>query len=1311
MSGAESALLSIRTEGGLLPTELLHRVRGMESDLPRMKPEDYHLVGERLEDAMNRAWARLKGVYREFRERLGETEGAAAVGLTRDRWLLPLFQALDYGRLNRTSGLTADGQPFAISHAWGSSPIHLLGWGVPLDVRSAGVAGASKASPHGLVQDFLNRSDDHLWGFVSNGRTLRVLRDHLSLTRQAYVEFDLEAIFEGDQWFDFQLLWLVCHESRVQAERPELCALEAWFEAARNQGVRALDQLRTGVEAAIEHLGTGFVAHRANGALQARLESGELNTQDLYRQVLRLVYRLIFLFVAEERGVLLDPAADPAARARYERFYSTRALRDLADRRGGTGHGDRWQALKVVMEQLRTGGPELGLPALGSFLWSSEALPDLLGAQLANEHLLAAIRPLSRLEDTKQNQSWRVSWRNVGAEELGSVYESLLERHPEVHARAGRFSLRTAAGNDRKTTGSYYTPSSLVDCLLDSALDPVLEETVKGKQPADAEKALLALTVCDPACGSGHFLVAAARRIARRLAQVRSGDVEPSPEATRHALRDVVGRCLYGVDVNPMAVELCKVSLWMEAVEPGRPLSFLDGHIQCGNALLGTTPALMARGIPDNAWAPITGDDKEVAKRLKKRNRDESRNQETMYGLWAADSAGSATYLDLASRAAMVEDRPDSDLAAVQEKEAAWERVVRSNEARQAKFLADAWCASFVWPKTEEFEDAAPTDGMWRRMRRDPTGAPKMSVVAVRKVTREHAFFHWHLAFPHVFGRSVEEFAKADTTGWTGGFDVVFGNPPWDSLIFREAEFFAIARPDIAAASTAAIRKRLIRALASDDPILFSAFADEARRTAGANSFARDSGAYPLTGIGRVNLYALFAERARDLVRLGGRIGQILPSGIVTDHSTKLLFQAVVESGELKSFLDFENRSGIFSSVHRSFKFGLITLARGGGDGDGLTAEFAFFSTSIQEAQDLDRRFSLTAGEIQELNPISLTCPIFRSRRDAEITKKIYRAVPVLARSGWEIDLRRFLNSADDSADFSEERGEGRIPLYQAKYFHHYNHRWATHEHGRDRRVLEAEWRSAEFHLNPRFWYSSKLAEQRFGTAWGFPWVLAWRRIARSTDERTMIATVLPSRAVPDTAKVFVLPNSRSRLVPSLVSNLSSFAFDYVVRQKVGGTDMSAFIVEQLPVLGAECLTNHVAWSTSTAVRDWLSPRSAELIYTAWDLQPFANDVGWHGPPFHWDEERRFTIRAELDAAFFHLYRIERGDVDYIMDTFPIVKKKDVKAHGSYRTKTAILHIYDRMQQAIDTGVPYETVLDPPPAHPSLAHPPRYAAS
>lgn len=681
---------TIRTEGSLLPADILQRIAEGDGDLEGLKPTDYHLVeGERLNEAISRSWNRLLAIWKSFKagiDRLPEKDFGTT--LTRERWLLPLFEELHYGRLSTSKAVDIEGKSYPVSHFWQQAPIHLIGCNVDIDRRTAGAAGAARVSPHGLVQEFLNRSDDHLWAFVANGLRLRILRDNVSLTRQAFVEFDLAGMMDGEVYSDFILLWLLCHQSRVEVpegKTPEHCWLEKWSQTAQRRGTRALDQLRSGVEEAVKALGSGFISHPANTELKDKLRAGTLDKQEYYRQLLRLAYRLIFLFVAEDRDLLLSPKADPEVKECYTRYYSTARLRTLAGKKRGTRHCDLWRVLALVFDKLGSneGCPKLALPPLGSFLWSKDAAPDLQGCDMANRDLLEAIRALAFTVEGSVLRA--VDYKNLGSEELGSIYESLLELHPSMNLDVGVFELSTAAGHERKTTGSYYTPTCLVNCLLDSALEPVLDEAVKKHDP---EKAILDLKVCDPATGSGHFLIAAAHRIAKRLAAIRTGDEEPSPEALRTALRDVIAHCIYGVDMNPMAVELCKVSLWLEALEPGKPLSFLDHHIKCGNSLLGTTPALLKKGVPDDAFKPIEGDDKQLCSAYKKQNKEERKKQK--YFVFGEEEKGPWDQLgNLAAAVVQLDQIPDDNLASIQKKQQRYAELVKSSGYKFGHLLAD----------------------------------------------------------------------------------------------------------------------------------------------------------------------------------------------------------------------------------------------------------------------------------------------------------------------------------------------------------------------------------------------------------------------------------------------------------------------------------------------------------------------------------------------------------------------------------------------------------------------------------------------
>lgn len=691
---------TVRSEGGLLPADLLTRVAALDASLGGLAPEDYHLApGERLGEAIARSWARLTAAWELFvreRDLLGADEHAGA--LTRDRWLLPLFAELGYGRLVRGPAVELGERSYPVFAQWQNTPIHLVGAGVELDRRTKGVAGAAQQSPHSLVQELLNRSPERLWGLVTNGLVMRLLRDNVSLTRQAYVEFDVEGIFSTEGYADFALLWLCCHQSRVEAEQPEDCWLEQWMETAQREGMRALGELRDGVERAIEALGRGFLAHPANRELQVALRDGTLGGQDFYRELLRVVYRLLFLFVAEDRDVLLLPNDGTVerrrARERFASFYGTERLRRLAARRRGGRAHDLWEQIKLVAGWMFDAGqPLLALPALGSALWDPGTTSHVSAARLGNEAFLDAVRALSWIDEGRRT----VDFRNLGAEEMGSIYESLLELHPIIDRQAAQFSLDSAVGHERKQTGSYYTPTGLIAALLDTALDPLID---RASRESDPERALLAITVCDPACGSGHFLIAAANRIAKRLAAVREQDPEPSPRAVRHALRDVISRCVFGVDVNPMAVELCKFALWMEALEPGRPLSFLDMQIRPGNALVGAVPGGVERGIPNSAFEVIRGDDfgclepepKPYVTRLRQRNARELAGVMTLF-----DTDGDES--QLAHHAADIAALPDDDLRGIAAKKSGYSRIRDSQAFRRLSAAADVWTAAALAEK------------------------------------------------------------------------------------------------------------------------------------------------------------------------------------------------------------------------------------------------------------------------------------------------------------------------------------------------------------------------------------------------------------------------------------------------------------------------------------------------------------------------------------------------------------------------------------------------------------------------------------
>lgn len=1340
-----------------------------------------------------------------------------------------------------------------------------------------------------LVQEYLNAEDKALWGIATDGVTLRILRDNSSLTRPAWIEADIARILGERMFADFSVLWLLLHESRFGRAGAAAtdCPLERWREAARAEGVTARKRLRDGVEAALAALGSGFLKAADNSELRQAITSGTLTQQAYFQELLRLVYRFIFLFTAEDRNLLHPPGAPESARRLYADGYSVGRLRDRAVRRTAYDrHYDLYEGMKLIAGRLATGEPKLALPALGG-LFMPATTPYLDKARLANRDLLAALYRLAWLEVDRRRE--RVNWRDMETEELGSVYESLLELTPRLSEGATAFSFAEGAeakGNARKTSGSYYTPDSLVELLLDSALNPVIDAAIQA-HPGKEVGAILDLDVIDPACGSGHFLLAAARRLANRIAQFQSPGA-PSAEDYRHALREVSRHCLYGVDRNPMAVELCKVALWIETLEPGKPLSYLDGRIRCGDSLIGVFDfEALEGGIPEEAYKALTGDSKEVSRYFSAWNRQVRKDKTAQaYVQHFKDQFGV-----LARTAASIDSMPEDDVAEVQRKAEADNTRRRTAGSQHLKVACDLFVAAFFLPKIGPVPDnrntvTIPTSqhlglALAGKGLYPPLEAHAMDVAA------RIAAFHWHLEFPEVFAK--------------GGFDCVVGNPPWERMKLQEQEFFAARAPDIAAAANKAARERLIATLAAEgasdaDRRLYADFQFAKREAEAASLFARSSGRYPLTGTGDVNTYALFAEHFTRLAADGGavveepkpayrslaamiadsggkrrverkgvsgRAGIIIPTGIATDATTSAFFGWLADQKRLVQFLDFQTGMGFFNEIgHARFKFALMTVGASG-IAEQAGVRLAFFLRQMSDLDQSERFFELSAAEIARLNPNTKTLATFRSQADAKLTAKIYGNAPVLideskgeAGNPWGIRFSTMFHMSNDSGCFrnaeqltaagamrkgtewiapdtavSHDVPPGRyLPLYEAKMVHHFDHRWATYDDGStgddDARAFTLDEKAdPACDIRPRYWVPARevflriadlpegllaglrkndparivlgvihlafgrwlwrvkqtgdghgifpewrnftevhplarsIAPTSLGLAGENPacprpsgpddipavgidhisdsprnksawyavdsgalsvlltlgerfdtlladipdlateaaalevaeqllertsprWLMGWRDICRSTDERTTICGAIPRAGVGDK---FLLCSAEGspRKRAALLAAMSSVSFDYVARQKVGGTSFKFFTMRQIACPPPSAFTE--------ADLDFIVPHVLELTYTSHSMKPFAEDLGYDGPPFPWDETRRSVLRAELDARVARRYGLERRDLHFILDpaevmgadypteTFRVLKENEKKRFsGVYRTRQLVLEAWDR---------------------------------
>jgi hypothetical protein len=1462
-------LPTVTLEGGLILPDQLEKAAQGRAD--GQTETDYGTPkGIKLKDEYSRAFQIACAQWQQFAAQL-ERNDVDPDQLTVSFVQELLRDAFDYTSLQPVHMVTVGQLRYPVSFLSGSLPVlaapHTLGLD-EADPRFVVFGGGSrKKTPFQALQELLNASSHHLWGIACNGRVLRLLRDTASLTRPSFLEVDLADLLGGQRYAEFASVWRLLHASRApQPGKPDnACYWERWREAGQEEGSRVREGLREGVTQALLTLGEGFLQHPDNKVLCTDLEKGVLTKDNYFQQLLRLIYRLIFVFTVEERGVLHprdDSQEAQAAQHAYAEGYTLARLRNLClKRRLRTRHDDLWQAIRIVFRGLAKGEPLLALPALGG-LFSPDQCPDLDSASLDNAHLFEALKQLRWAATGPGRSLVPVDYRNMGPEELGSVYESLLELIPSIDPTARSFDFvglteeGSTAGNARKLSGSYYTPDSLVQELIKSALDPVIEQRLASNR-ANPTQALLNIRVVDPACGSGHFLLAAARRLAEHLAQLRSieGGQEGAvkPQDYRHALREVVASSIYGVDRNPLAIELARTALWLEGFEENRPLTFLDHHLQVGDALLGLIDLkTIQKGIARDAFKVLSGDDKETVKQLAKDNAAGLK-------LIARDLQGKQLVLGMDNQSGLqalraIEAMPAETPDQVAAKETAYRSFLEESAQSPLAMAADVAVGAYLLTKTPDTAATIPTSGTLHALLTAPqrTAEPNSprahEVRTAQNACREVGVFHWPLAFPQVFAQ--------------GGFDCVLGNPPWERIKLQEEEFFAIRHRDIANARNKAERAQRIQWLSEGmlarhlyPELAHESYEDKtekrlyrefviARRVAEASSVfvhvdGAEGGRYPLTGVGDVNTYALFAETILQINIASGRSGFIVPTGIATDDTTKAYFGGLAQSARLVSLYGFWEIRRIFPGTDSRDSFCIITLGSSG------KAEFLFHAKSVDELHDSRRKFTLTREEFRLINPNTLTCPIFRSERDAELTKKIYRATPVLLRDAvvegegkqtrvvqsevnpWTIRLSTMFHMSNDSHLFLDGPSTDSLALYEAKLIHHFDHRWATYgPDGESRNVTAPEKQHPAFTITPRYWvnrrevwlrvarlpdgimqalkegntdaiilgltqllfgrwllqhsgaeiypawqafvqeypYSAGIAPTQLGlcgnnpacvqplnndylpateevrhfmsnertsTAWyavdpharervlalaaeychlpeptqllneksdaltqaecwleaACPkWLMGWRGIARATDERSVIGTIMPFSGVGNSCHLVSPSKTVSpRSVAAFIGNVSALVFDFVARQKIGGANFNYFIPKQLPVFPPDRYTE--------ADLAFIAPRVLELTYTAKDLADWALDLGYDGPPYFFDPDRRSILRAELDAYYARLYGLSRDELRYILDpadvmgddypseSFRVLKEREEREFKEYRTRRLVLEAWDSLDR------------------------------
>ena len=1199
-------------------------------------------------------------------------------------------------------------------------------WRRLLDRRSG--RQGEETAPSTQMLRYLRRVDDLTtgklrWGILTNGARWRLYYQGARSVSEQFFEMDLAELLDlpghNDGLFALteadRRRWLKVFALVFRRE-----AFVAGPTDPRTFHQRAIEEGRfyeERVAASLSALVFGQVFPELASAIAAA--APEASLPEVREATLVLLYRLLFILYAEDRDLL------PVRNTSYDDYALREKVRGDVRRRKdrddvfSTSAARYWSAIDDLCRAIDQGDASIGLPPYNGGLFDRDRTP-LLGHIRLDDQIMADVIDALSFEQTSYGRRY-INYRDLGVQQLGSIYERLLEH--EIVRDGGEIAVRPNVFA-RKGSGSYYTPDDLVGLIIQETIEPLVrsrmddfiaknselaashlpeDRRIGQLKQVDPAAKLLELKVCDPAMGSGHFLVNLVDYLADRVitamaeaeasvddyisplteridvirntiidnAEKRGWTIDTEQLDDRHIVRRMVlKRCVYGVDKNPMAVELAKVSLWLHTFTVGAPLSFLDHHLRCGDSLFGS-------------WV---------------------RN-----GIDRATEQGGPLFLQgplkRATRAAapmqIIEGLPDAEIAEAHRSVEAFAEIEEMTTPLNA-FLS--LVQAFDWLNICDRDDKAALYAYFLGI----FGAPidialgKIEVLTgveggerfarlldqAREILNDERFFNWQVAFPGVW-------SEWESAGLNGGFDAVIGNPPWDRMKLQQVEWFAARRPQIAKALRAVDRKRMIADLEKAGDPLSRDFAEASDRATSAVRKARGGGDYPLLSGGDINLYSLFVERSMTLVKPDGMVGLLTPSGIASDKTSARFFKGVSTEGRLRALYDFENRKVFFPDVDSRFKFCAFVASPSPVEDP---ARCAFYLHSAAELDDPERCFPLTAEDFARVNPNTGTAPIFRTRRDAELTTAIYGRLPVLVdrSSGeevkaWPVKYSTMFHMTNDSGLFRtraelEERegaypiGGNRfgsssgdwVPLYEGKMVQAFDHRAANivvnpenqHRPAQPVPATLEQHRNADWLPNPQFWVPAS----ECGWTAGADWVLGFKEITAPTNVRTFIASLLPTVGFGN--KVPILkPEAGSRAEWLLAANLNAIILDFVARQKVQGQTLNLFIVEQLPIVPADSY-EAVRFGPKTAEKI-VREAVLELTYTAHDMEPFARDMGYVDkagkvkPPFTWNEERRLILRSRLDAVFFHLYGVtDRDDIRYIYSTFPIVERKEKASYG-----------------------------------------------
>ena len=1359
---------SIHVYGHLLSDDILNSVERDET-LAGNREQDYGL-DSRVSQAIDYVWSGIRNDWRFFKERSLLND---PYGTRRSRDLMErLFADLGYRLTRQSAFINVNGKGHDITYLCedlGNLPVIVVGDKTgeasidtldkcSLDFRAKG--DRQRKSPHATMLEYLNNTEN-VYGIVSNGQVVRIIRNTGQLVKLTYIEFDLRKMLEEDKYTEFCLFFRLMHASRFRVSGDAPCIFESWFNMSIASGNRIREGLSDAVETTMEIIGRAAFAGKGvgNDALRRAFLDKEVSARRFNKELIHFIYRLLFLFIIEERNLVYEipdpssPEYDRLCKLQdiYRKYYAATRFRRQSELTylQNKRYDDIWKSLMDTFRLFESGGfgEKLGIKPLGGILFDEDTLHYLKHCSIDNEQILKAFKALNEFTDDKGNRV-KINYSSLDVEEFGSVYEGILEMQPYVTPAtdAPSWQFGFIGGLDRKSTSSYYTRPDLVQSLIRTTLEPVIKEIIAKYQTREEQvKALLAMKVCDAASGSGHIALAMARTIAWYVCSIRTGEDNPASLDYREALREVIQKCVYAVDFNPDAVELCKVVLWIEGYCAGMPLSFLDHHIRCGNSVVGVADLdVLLKGVPNDAFS---SDNREVLRQVKALNNTALREIREMeegglaaVGATLFDSDSMIERIDseqigLAAKVKEISALPETTLLEELTKQKRWEDLMQSPRVECLRRACDIYTYAFYKQFKEEDlqtgEDlfSAPiaipySKTVYRALEeikhlseKDADFHPlddnfKNEILAA---ARKYRFFHWCVEFPEVFANE-------------GGFDVMCGNPPWDKIKLEDKKWFEQkGRADIVNAGTAAQRKIIIECLPQTDPELYEEYCQALLDAESMSRFVRFGGRFALTATGDIDLYPMFAELCLSFSKEAW--GLVLPTGIAVNDSNKAFFSKLIDENRLISLYSFENEAKIFQ-IHHSFKFCLLTAGKQSVSARQVVG--GFFLRRIDHLLDPNRIYTLKTSDFALLNPNTKTCPVFRTQRDAALTTKIYHNSIILLNDNtgenpWKVRFNSMIHLSNDSHFFRTfnqlttqgARLEGNqfflpdgriyIPLYEGKMIWLYNHHYGTWptEGERPNTICtpSLECLACPFdRIMPWYWVPATEVEIRkvktnnegeVTWEWKHSYLLGFRDVTNSITERTFIISLIPAEAGVGHSTTLLFTEGAVANTLALAT-ASSLPFDYVARQKIGGSHASISFVKQFPVIPFEQIPEDIKWA--------ITRRVAELTYFNHDLDGWAEELFNELPeeqkselqqlgrkePWIFDPERRAVLQAELDAIIGHLYGLNTEDMRYILDpedvcgpgcineTFRVLKDNEIRQFGEYRTKRLVMEAWYR---------------------------------